>query len=146
MITVSNVVNASKGELLCITYELFLEQIELAKKSEESEKRKAAIQKSIKILQMLVNDLNFEYEISKELFSIYVYVQGLLINAKDNQKLDEAYKLIHKIYSAFKQVAQQETTKQPVMQNAEVVYAGLTYGKGTINETVMKNEGRGFRA
>ena len=77
MITVSNVVNASKGELLCITYELFLEQIELAKKSEEPAGRKQAIQKAIKIIQMLVKDLNFEYELSKELFSLYVYVQGL---------------------------------------------------------------------
>lgn len=146
MITVSNVVNASKGELLCITYELFLEQIELAKKSEEPAGRKQAIQKAIKIIQMLVKDLNFEYELSKELFSLYVYVQGLLINAKDDKNLDESYKLIHKIYSAYKQITEQETTKKPVMQNAETVYAGLTYGRGTINEMVMKNDNRGFKA
>lgn len=146
MVTVSNIVNASRGELLCITYELLLEQIELATKNEEAEKRKNHINKAIEIIQMLVQDLDFEIELSKELFRIYVYVQGLLVNAKKNDKLEEAYKLINKIYEAYKKITAEEESKKPSMQNAEAIYAGFTYGKNSINEVTIGGEDRGFKA
>ena len=146
MITVSNVVNASKGELLCITYELLLEQIELGKTSNDIEERNKHIKKAIEIIQMLVGDLNFEYELSKELFRIYVYVQGLLVNAKKREQLEEAYRLIHKLYEGFKIVAEQEEGKKPCMENAETIYAGFTYGKDRINEMSVGSENRGFKA
>ena len=146
MITVSNIVNASRGELLCITYELLLERIELAIKSEEADERKKHIHKAIEVVQMLAGDLEFEIELSKELFRIYVYVQGLLINAKENDKLEEAYKLIDKIYQAYKKITEEEVNKRPSMQNTEAIYAGLTYGKSSINEMTIGGENRGFKA
>ena len=146
MVTVSSVVNASKGELLCITYELLLEAIELGEKSQDVEERKRHIRKAIEIIQMLVGDLNFEYELSKELFRIYVYVQGLLVNAKKNEQLEEAYRLINKLYEGFKKVAEQEGAKKPSMENAEAIYAGFTYGKDSIHEISVGRENRGFKA
>lgn len=146
MVTVSSVVNASKGELLCITYELLLEAIELGEKSQDVEERKRHIKKAIEIIQMLVGDLNFEYELSKELFRIYVYVQGLLVNAKKNEQLEEAYRLINKLYEGFKKVAEQEEAKKPSMENAEAIYAGFTYGKDSIHEISVGRENRGFKA
>lgn len=146
MITVSNVVNASRGELLCITYELLLEQIELATKNSNEDERKKYTKKAIEIVQVLVGDLDFQYDISKELFRIYVYVQGLLVNAKNNEVLEEAYKLINKLYEGFKVVTKEEEGKKPSMENAEKVYAGLTYGKGCMNEVSLGNENRGFKA
>lgn len=146
MITVSNIANASRGELLCITYELLLEQIELAISSEDLEARKPYIEKAIKIIHMLVGDLDFSIELSHELFRIYVYVQGLLINAKHNDKLQEAYRLIHKIYEGYKKVSEEEESKRPSMANAEAIYAGLTYGKQSVNEITMGDHNRGFKA
>ena len=146
MVTVSSVVNASKGELLCITYELLLEAIELGEKSQDVGERKRHIKKAIEIIQMLVGDLNFEYELSKELFRIYVYVQGLLVNAKKNEQLEEAYRLINKLYEGFKKVAEQEEAKKPSMENAEAIYAGFTYGKDSIHEISVGRENRGFKA
>lgn len=146
MITVSNVVNASRGELLCMTYELLLEEIEKASKIEEMEERKVHIDKAIKVLQMLAEDLNFEVELSKELFRIYVYVQGLLVNGRHTEKLEEAYKLIHKIYEAYKKIADEEESKAPSMENAEKIYAGLTYGKTSVNEITIGIDNRGFKA
>lgn len=146
MATVSSVVNASRGELLCITYELLLEAIELSEKSQDVEERRKHIKKAIEIIQMLVGDLNFEYELSKELFRIYVYVQGLLVNAKKNEQLEEAYRLIKKLYGGFKKVAEQEEGKKPSMENAEAIYAGFTYGRDCINEMSVGSENRGFKA
>ncbi len=146
MITVSNIANASRGELLCITYELLLEQIDLATKSEHLEERKTHTEKAIKIIHMLVEDLDFSFELSHELFRIYVYVQGLLINVKKNDKLEEAHRLIHKIYEAYKKVAAEEESKKPSIENAETIYAGLTYGKQTVNEFTVGDYNRGFKA
>ncbi|MBP3886897.1 MAG: flagellar protein FliS [Cellulosilyticum sp.] len=146
MITVSNIANASRGELLCITYELLLEQIELAKESEQIQQRKEHTQKAIKIIHMLVGDLDFSIELSHELFRIYVYVQGLLINAKQNDKLEEAYRLIHKIYEGYKRISAEEEGKKPSIANAEAIYAGFTYGKQSVNEFTMGNQNRGFKA
>ena len=145
MITVSNIANASRGELLCITYELLLEQIEMAMKSEK-DKRKKHVEKSVQIIKMLVGDLDFKIPLSTELFRIYVYVQGLLIQAKTNEKLEEAYRLVHKIYEAFKKITEEEVNKKPSIQNAEVIYAGLTYDKTNIKETSVQSYNREFKA
>lgn len=144
MITVSKIANASRGELLCITYELLLEQIEMAIKSEASE-RKKHLEKSIQIIKVLVGDLDFEVSLSHDLFRIYVYVQGLLIQAKTNEKIEEAYGLIHKIYEGYKKITEEEVDKNPSIENSEVVYAGLTYGKTDIEETIVKDYNRGFK-
>lgn len=144
MITVSNIANASRGELLCITYELLLEQIKMAIKSEGKE-RKVYVEKGLQIIRMLVGDLDFEVPLSNELFRIYVYVQGVLIQAKTNQKFEEAYHLISKIYEAFKKITEEEIDKKPSIQNAEMIYAGLTYGKEDIEETIIQDYNRGFK-
>lgn len=146
MITVSNVANASRGELLCITYELLLEAIEKAGECEDKKDRKPYIEKALEIIKMLAGDLNFEYELAHELFNLYVYVQGLLIKGKTKKEYDEAYRLIDKIYSAYKEITEKETDKEAVMQNAEAIYAGLTYGKNSIHETSVKDYNRGFKA
>lgn len=146
MITVSNVVNASKGELLCITYELLLEQIEKMSACENKIDRRPYIDKAVEILKMLVGDLDFEYEISKDLFRIYVYVQGLLLTKGDKEAFEEAHRLVSKIYNAYKEIVDKEENKKAVMENAEVVYAGLTYGKNSINEMSIKDYNRGFKA
>lgn len=145
MVTVSTIANASRGDLLCMTYELLLEHIQKAEET-QGEVRKTHLSKGIKIIQMLVEDLDFEIDLSKELFRIYVYVQGVLIQAKTGEKIQEAYQLIYKIYEAFKKVAQQETDKSPSIQNAEIIYAGLTYDKGNMTEISLQEYNRGFKA
>ena len=143
MITVANVVNASAGELLCITYEILLENIEKAISCAENEKY---IQKAIKVIQMLTEDLNFEVQLSHELFRIYVYVQGLLVQHKGGEQLKEAYKLIDKIYQGYKKISEQEASKAPSMTNAQQIYAGLTYGANDLNEVHLSQGNRGYRA
>ena len=145
MITVSNVVNAPKGQLLCITYELFLEKVQQAIEA-KGEERNLIAKKAINIIQMLAGDLDFNYEISRDLFRIYVYVQGLLIQNKYTEKLEEAYRLMEKLYIGFKEAAKQEKNTAPSIQNAEVIYAGMTYGKGSLNEVSLENRRRGFEA
>lgn len=142
--TVSNIAKVSRGKLLCSTYELLLEQIKQAEKS-QGEKRKAHLAKGIQVLQTLVSDLNFKASLSKELFRIYVYVQGLLVQAKSNDQITEAYELIDKVYKGFKKVVENEEERRSSIQNTEKVHASLTYGKENIIETTLYDPDRGFK-
>ena len=51
------------------------------------------------------------------------------------------------LHESFEKIAQEDTS-ETVMKNSQQVYAGLTYGKGTLNEVFMNpNEAsRGFKA
>ena len=144
MVTVSTIANASRGELLCITYEILLENIKNAREN-TGKQRQDYLKKSIEVVQILAGDLNFEFDLSKELFSIYIYVQGVLINAKTDEKIEEAYQLISKLYESFKEVSKRENEARPSIDNAEIVYAGLTYGPHHLNELSMKEANRGYK-
>ncbi|MGL6173794.1 MAG: flagellar protein FliS [Cellulosilyticaceae bacterium] len=145
-VTETNIPYASQGELLCTTYEIFLEQISGAQKLEGRQKQKC-VEVGIEIIKQLVEGLDFKIKISRELFRIYVYIQGLLINHKYNEtNLKEAYQLMEMIYIAYKQIVETGAIKTPAMSNVETIYAGVTYGRGTLNEMVMPNTNRGFRA
>lgn len=146
MVTVSNIANASQGELLCITYEMLLEEIQKAMEEQTKDERKKHINQAVKIIKMLASDLDFRYDLANQLFNIYVYVQGLLIKSRDHVMLEEAYKLINKLYEAYKQITEDEQNKKPIMQNAEAIYAGLTYGKESINEVSLEDFNRGYKA
>ena len=47
----------------------------------------------------------------------------------------------------FKEVAKQDDS-EAVMKNVQTIYAGLTYGRGTLNETIDSgaDANRGFEA
>lgn len=142
MITVANIANATQGELLCITYELLLKSIREMKNHPEygcKHQRHA-----LDILTCLVSNLNFEYEIARQLFEIYIYIQGVLIKGRIDKEFERLEPLIIKLQEAYKQAMIQQQDERIVMENAETIYAGLTYGKGQINEVVLGGE-RGFK-
>ena len=51
-----------------------------------------------------------------------------------------------KLKEAFIKVAKQDNSA-PVMKNTQQVYAGLTYGKGSLNEVLLtgNDSNRGYR-
>lgn len=94
--------------------------------------------------------LDYQYEVAHELLSLYSFVNKTFIRAcikKDASLLDAADKVIGGLRASFYEVAKQDT-EGPVMRNAEQVYAGLTYGKGSLNESSLDLNGakRGFMA
>lgn len=146
MITASNVANASPGELLCMTYKLFLEHIQQAI-AVDGKARQEHVDIGLEIIKQLTGDINFEVELGVQLFNLYVYMQKLLINHKyDEEYLTEAHRLMNIISEGYMKITQEEDKRVRVMQNTENIYAGMTYGKGVLNEMVLTNINRGFRA
>ncbi|MGL4343816.1 MAG: flagellar protein FliS [Cellulosilyticaceae bacterium] len=146
MITSATIANASQIELLCLTYEIFLEDIEEALQSSGKE-RKIRVDHAKEVLGQLVEGLNFELEMASYLFKLYIYMQDLLINKwEDDACMMEVHRLMTTIYEGYSQILKENQDQKPVMNNTENVYAGMTYGKGYLNEMVIGNEQRGFKA
>lgn len=146
MITAATVTHASRIELLCLTYALFLEDIERALLC-TGEDRKKIVAHSREVLLQLVESLDFKQQIAKELFAVYIYIQNILINKRDeDDKLREVYDLMNKLYQSYIQLMEQESEKQSVVEHAQQIYAGMTYGRGYLSEVVTDDSQRGFKA
>ena len=65
--------------------------------------------------------------------------------AGKDKGLDSAESVIGKLSSAFHEIASQDDS-EAVMENTQQIVAGLTYGKGTLNEADMSAGNRGFLA
>ena len=87
--------------------------------------------------------LDLQYEVSLQLFQLYRFAQKRLIEAsyeETDKKLEDAIPIFRELREAFSEVAKQDNSG-PVMRNIDQVYAGLTYGKGSLNEIVERKKG-----
>ncbi|ONI47417.1 hypothetical protein AN644_00480 [Candidatus Epulonipiscium fishelsonii] len=141
MVTVAQVTQASDAEMICLTYELFLERVQDAINNKDEFKQHT--QRAREVLKVLVNNLDFDVPISSNVFQIYVYVQKMLLKY---DTLPDAYKLIRHLQETFEMVNKQQPYRQQVMQNTQQIYAGATYSGSSLNEFVTGGQNRGFKA
>lgn len=152
MITSAQVANATRGQLLEITYKLLLESMDNVKKygQEKDEKQFALeIARSRNILQELIDTLDFDQEISQNLLQIYVYINGLMIKSLmlyDKSLIDESQALVNTLLEGWSGATASDKQVLKAMDNTQQVYAGLTYGKGNLTESVLDDTDRGFKA
>lgn len=146
----TRIVNASRKELLVINYEMLMTEIEEAIEGLEVENTlrfEKAMHMAQKLLRELSDGLNFEYEISKELMALYIYMNKLFVDAqiRDRQEpLREAVKIVRILLDGWMQTDVED--EGPVIGNGQKVYAGLTYGKSNLNESVDSEPNRGYKA
>lgn len=141
---------ANKTELVIIVYEMIITYIDDALEAYNKLDRKHfvfSLNMARKCIWDLRGNLDFEYGLSKNLFSIYNFADREF--AKDifgckNDNLDEIKMMIKKLHDAYEKISIQDKSKA-LMQNPEEIYAGITYGKGYLNETTDYRGGnRGF--
>lgn len=149
----ARIAQASKSQLTVILYEIILTDIEEARSAYQVDDF-ATFDKELKHAQKFVSELmatlNYGYSLSYELLSLYLFVNKSIITAimqKDLEALNGAEAVMRKLLVGFEGVSIDDKSG-PLMQNAQQVYAGLTYGKGTLNETFIdpNNQNRGFMA
>ncbi len=144
------IMQASPTELIIILYEM----LEVYLNDAVSYCREDKIQEfrtSLKSSQGVINELNhaldLQYEISLNFMQIYMFINRTIIKAsvsKGTADLERCIGMIQKLRNAFEQI-KNEDRRGPVMKNTQQVYAGLTYGKGTLNESFGLESNRGFR-
>ncbi len=149
----TRVMEANRGELVVIIYELFLLSLDDARTafkkgaSEEGVKKK---KKAEGFLQELMGSLDKRYEIAEPLMRLYRYVYEQLIFSVLRKKIvnDETVCFVMgKLKDAFSGVAKKDNS-EPLMEHTQKIYAGLTYGKNSLNEVLLSGDemSRGFQA
>lgn len=139
----------NKGELIIIMYDIafaYIDEAKVAYEQKNQEDFKTAIRKAQSSIDALSNALDFKYEVSKDLHQLYVHSKNLLAKAMYQNKTDaieEAEKVLKGLYASFSETAKTDTSG-PLMRNTQKVYAGYTYGRTSINESVLNDNHRGF--
>lgn len=142
--------NAS--EMIVIEYDIFFSYLDdaLAEFEIGGEPFKQAIRHADAVLERLQNALDFKYELAGQLYPLYNYSRRQLALAQAMHKkkpISNANNVMKKLYDAFVQIAAEDTS-EPVMHNAQTVYAGYTYGKHSLNEEMLdgSSTNRGYFA
>lgn len=149
----NKIVNASQADLLLINYEMLFvtldEGVAALDGDNEVEFNKTMTQAN-RLLRELSDNLDFKYDIAKELMAIYIFVSKQLIDASitlNKEPILSAKNVLNMLYKGWLEARVKEGEKKPLVTNGQKVYAGLTYGKGTLNEMVYDGVGtRGFKA
>ena len=142
---------ASKSDLIVILYDIAMESVQDAQaayREKNDDEYHASLKRAKRVVDELESSLDMQYDISKELFKIYVSMMRFLVKADaghDVTVLDTVLSMLSKLRKSFYEVSRQDTTG-PVMRNAEQVYAGLTYSNmGTSTEIAENASGnRGY--
>lgn len=148
------ITNAGRVELIVIMYEMALDYIDDAKLAADRDLseyfRNLTLAK--RVIDQLAADLDMQYEISGQLLASYLAMDRFFIGAMRRydeealKKLDCLEKMIGSLHDAFKKISHDDQ-EGPVMQNAQQVYAGLTYSRlGQNNENYSESDNRGFKA
>ncbi len=149
----ARVSQANRSELVVVIYEATLASISEGKKylekNELAEARKE-IERAKGMLTELMGSLDMQYSISHYLRQLYIYARQELchgIALRQPELFDHATNILEQLLPSFQEVAKQDTSGA-VMENAQQIYAGLTYGRDSLNETIGVGieTNRGFEA
>ena len=130
---------ANRSQIIVIVYELadrYLEEAGAAYAAGKEEEYEQLCHAAMECVQHLLNALDDTYELANPLMSLYVYFNkeiSMSCARYDTTRLAAVRKQMAELGASFSEVAKADASK-PVMENSQTVYAGLTYGKGTLNE------------
>lgn len=142
----ARVAQANRTELVAIIYELILDSVNEAEKSYnvgDIMQGEEHVKKAQAYLTELVGSLDMQYEISANLRQLYRYVNEQLVHTMIRRKpvnFESVTNVLSGLMDGFAQIAKEDTSA-PVMGGQQQVYAGLTYGKGTLTEYSTNGNG-----
>ncbi len=143
---------SNRSGLVLVVYDIIFTYIEEAKEGLSAgsyEAFREALRKAQRGVDELIRALDFHYAVAKELYALYVFAKEAMEKAiikKAPEEADGAREVLMNLYTAFTEAAKQDHSK-PLMQNAQQVYAGMTYGRNHLTETFQEPEhSRGFFA
>ncbi len=144
------ITTANSTGLVVILYDMFLEYMDELKESEPGSREfRNTIDYSRNVLLELMDSLNLSTEIGRNTYELYRFADRRLIMASIRGNIDrvpEAVSIMQRLRDAYAKSVEDDDSPA-LMQNSEVVYAGMTYGPGEV-ESVYSAAGsnRGFLA
>ena len=145
------IIAANRSTLIVVMYEMifsYMEDMYEAFDKDEWIDAKEAISHAEAIIRRLIADLDFNYELAKELYSLYEFCLRRMALArvkKSKEPVKESEKVLRNLYKGMLEMAAKDDSPA-LMQNREDMYYGLTYGKNSLNEIATSVNRRGFYA
>jgi len=146
------ITGASGTEIIVILYELcekYMDDACQAEKMGDHEELRRQCLNTQKVLNDLIASLDFNYELALPLYRIYEYVSkevSMAVIRNNTEQLMKCKGFLSSLKESFAKISEEDQSG-PVMGNAQTVYAGLTYGKGRLNEDVRQQmPNRGYQA
>jgi len=146
------ITTANRTEMMAILYDIGIEYLNdamsyLAEK--EYENFNAVLVKFRGVLRELMNSVNNENDLGRVFLGLYIFISQEVTKAfihREKEPLEHIKGMFTRMSEAYKEAAKSDTTG-PVMEHAETVYAGLTYNKNSMAESVNNRDmSRGFLA
>lgn len=146
------ITQANRTQLVVILYEMLLVYLEDANDAYSRDNKQEFVQ-NLNMVRECIKEmrvsLNFEYDISMNLFALYCFADKEVaadIYGYKTDNLNVVRMIFTKLHDAYQTVSKKDDSA-PLMDNIQTVYAGITYGRTDINESFMdNNERRGFFA
>lgn len=146
------ITQSNRTELVVVIYEIILDYIKEALDFFEQgqiEEFQSELKHARSFLKELMEALDFTYPIATELLQIYLFVNRTLLQAISRKKADDLpgmLSIMGKLHQAFLTISKDDNSEK-LMQNTQKVYAGLTYGKGNLTESIgFQDSDRGYKA
>lgn len=145
------ITQANKTGLVVILYDMTLTYLEDAIRGYNAEniaEYKENIVRAKNCIDELLNSLHMEYKLASVLKGLYYFYKRELTTAavQENKELViPVMEMIKELKESYEKIASQDTSA-PLMENTQAVYAGLTYGRTSLNVNLAdQGTDRGFR-
>ena len=145
------IIAANRSELIVVMYEMafsYMEDMYECIDKGDWDEAKEAISNTEAIIRRLIEDLDFNYDLAKQLYPLYEFALRRLALArikKSKEPVKEAETILKNLYKGMVEMASKDSSPS-LMQNREDTYLGLTYDKSALNEISMGVSKRGFYA
>ena len=141
---------ANKTQMITILYEIFLcyadeaiDALGLGKKDEAQ----CSLDRAQGCLDELIRSLDLRFELAGQLHKIYLFSKKELTVAGATGSINKIWRVeqnIKTLHEAYKELEKFDRTP-PMMDNIQTVYAGLTYGRSALNESIAASSmNRGY--
>ncbi|MDE5966556.1 MAG: flagellar protein FliS [Lachnospiraceae bacterium] len=142
---------ANASQLTCIAYELwqtFMAEAMSAYESGDLPGFSQQLRKVQRVNQEIISMMNHENACAQDVMAIHFFINTRLVKSMLKQQpvdLDRVCEMVKKLQASFIELSKADQDA-PLMQNTQRVYAGLTYGKDSLNESAdpLGQAGRGF--
>ncbi|WP_099190168.1 flagellar export chaperone FliS [Tepidibacter mesophilus] len=142
----SRVATANDAQLVAIIYEGLIDTFnECITYINEKESLDTLMDKCRDILAELIATLSGDSEVASNYKSLYLYVNNIMTEGyimKDKSKFEEAVKVMTPLYEGWNELGEKMYMNNIQENKGPKLVAGMTYGKGYVNENVMNNQNR----
>lgn len=146
------ITQANPVSMITILYDMTSVYLKDAKAALAKERKNQFVQEihhAQDCLMELLNSLNVKYEPAPALRELYLYMHRELARAiisSSEEPLVQPESILTKLRDAYLEL-EKTGSFEPVMDNAQQIYAGLTYGKHSLVESIAQPvNNRGFLA